>query len=270
MSDTNKMSDVEIEQQAEGGGTTTSPEDGGTTQGIAAGLLDEAKLPYVGGFVSGVILLIALTVGSLKDDKYYEYGIAIAVVAMFFSLVGFVLTHVNTVDSKILMVNNYFLFLWNFIGTCFMTFGSPFDETGNGYFAAWGLTIFAVMGLGVNLKEETNNMGSLMGNFASSIVVIVAIAAEGLKSYKADATYALIVACLSLVVVLFVAKMERNNGAQSILTFPVLALFAILWLVAAALVTFRGPFPTTGNGYFGSWSGALTMIFAAVAARMKE
>ena len=47
--------------------------------------------------------------------------------------------------------------------------------------------------------------------------------------------------------------------------FGALALFAFLWLILSCLVTFAGPFSTTGNGYFASWVGDSCAFFAAYA-----
>jgi hypothetical protein len=238
-----------------------------------ADLASASLLPYVGVLFSGMVLLISLTSGgnSVDDHKYYEYGIAIAVVAMFFALVGWALSHSNLGDGKFCLYNNYFLFLWCFIGACFMTFGGPFEITGNGYFSSWGIGIFATMGLGVsadNVKNAVLGMGAMLGLLASSIIVIVAIASEGFDENEGELIYAIIVACITVLVLGGLIKMEQDNDGQPHkLKFPILAVFAILWIILACLVTFRGPFENTGNGYFGAWGGAVTGVFAAMAAR---
>ena len=64
-------------------------------------IYNDEQLPYVGGLVSAIVLLVALTTGDqfLDDDgltdidnsKYYTYGLVLASVTMIFSLVGWVL-----------------------------------------------------------------------------------------------------------------------------------------------------------------------------------
>lgn len=237
-----------------------------------ADLAKGSLLPYVGVLFSGMVLLIALTTdgNSVDNHKYYEYGIAIAVIAMVFALVGWGLAHTNLGEGKLCMYNNYFLFAWCFIGACFMTFGGPFEFTGNGYFSAWGIAIFATMGLGVsadNLKDATGGVGAMLGLLASSIIVIVAIASERFDENQGELIYAIIVACISVLVLGGLIKMEHDIGDPHRFKFPILALFAILWIILACLVTFRGPFEATGNGYFGAWGGAVTGVFAAMAAK---
>ena len=60
------------------------------------------------------------------------------------------------------------------------------------------------------------------------------------------------------------------RGCEGIVGFVVLSIFAIMWVVLAGLTTFRGPFLTTGNGYFSSWIGAACACFAAFASRRKS
>jgi hypothetical protein len=228
--------------------------------------------PYGGVFSSAMVLLIALTTGGsyIDDHKYYEYGIAAAVVAMVFALTGCVLAYTNMGEGKFGRFNNYFLFVWCFIGACFMTFGGPFEFTGNGYFGAWGMVVFAIMGLGDsvdNVKEALGGMVPTLGLLASSLIAIVAISDEGFDENQGELIYAIIVACITVLVLGVIIKIEYDNaGEPHMLKFPILAFFAVLWIILACLVTFRGPFVWTGNGYFGAWGGAITGVFAAMAA----
>jgi hypothetical protein len=195
------------------------------------------------------------------------FSLSPAVIAMFFSLVGYALSSMEKSDTKLFSVLNLFLFVWNFIGTCTLTFGGPFKITSNGYFAAWGIVFFAIMALGVTatqMKEEFHStLGSLMGILASSVVLIVAIVWQGFDVHKNELIYAIIVAALSIPLALGLAS--RNTTSK--LDVGALLVFAILWIVAACELTFRGPFTVTGNGYFSAWFGAVTSVFAVMAAK---
>jgi hypothetical protein len=170
-------------------------------------------------------------------------------------------------ETQLFSILNVFLFVWNFIGTCTITFGGPFKTTSNGYFAAWGIVFFAIMALGVTatqIREEFHStLGSLMGILASSVVLIVAIIWQGFDWHKNELIYAIVVAALSIPMALGLA----HRNATTTLDVVALAVCAILWIVAACLLTFSGPFIVTGNGYFSSWFGAVTSVFAVMAAR---
>jgi hypothetical protein len=206
------------------------------------------QLALIGGFFSALVLLVAVLTDDNVTKKYENYGISLAVITMFFALVGFGLSKKPMGKPEIPSYINYFLFLWNFLGACIMTFGDgPFLHTSNGYFAAWGTVIFAVMGLGVP-RGAVKEIGPLMGHLASSIIVVVAIASYGFDhDYKGELTYGIIVACFAICTVLILMKIEAEIMAK--LKFPILALFAIMWIISACILTFRGPFIQTGNGY---------------------
>ena len=112
--------------------TTAEEQEQGTSPSLLQAVFeDQTTLSCAGIFLSGAVLLAALlsdTDESVEGHRYWAYGIAVASVAMFFSLVGFFVRS----NNQIAMYNNYFLFLWCFIGACFMTFGGPFKDTGNG------------------------------------------------------------------------------------------------------------------------------------------
>lgn len=137
MNDNEEVTDVELQPQE------AANEPKADEEAAVVDVADQSTLSYVGIFFSAIVLLVALTwskegESGHKGDKYYNYGISIAVVAMFFALVGFGMARYGLVaDERIAMYNNYFLFVWNFIGACFMTFGGPFKTTGNGYFGSW-------------------------------------------------------------------------------------------------------------------------------------
>ena len=109
----------------------------------------------------------------------------------------------------------------------------------------------------------------MMGHLAASLLVIVAIASEGFDSNKGETIYGIILACMSAVLVMYQVKSQREGGEglRANLRFPVWGILAIGWIVSACLLTFRGPFGVTGNGYFGVWGAAVTGVFAAMAAK---
>jgi hypothetical protein len=281
MAGDNKVGEFVDTEQEEIEGQPTGQEAGEKKSGEAGGgmklpavLTNMSVLPYAGVLFSGMVLVIALTTGPqyVEDHKYYEYGVAVAAVAMIFAVIGWGLAHTNLGEGKFSIYNNYFLFAWGFFGACFMTFGGPFEFTGNGYFGAWGIVFFAIMGLGVsveNFKDALGGMGAMMGLLACSLIVIVAISSEGFDESKGELIYAIIVACITILVLAGLIMMEYGDGGEAHkVKLPILALFAILWIILACLLTFRGPlvFTVTGNGYFGSWGGAITSVCAAIAA----
>lgn len=231
-------------------------------------LTDQYVLSYAGIFCSGLVLLVALVSNDLsRNHQYYEYGISIAVVAMVFALALWGMGAAQIGSDTITVYLNGFVFVWCFVGACFMTFGGPFKVSGNGFFASYGLVISSVLGLGVgadNVKETATKLGGVLGLLVSSIVTVVAISSEWGDSYKSELIYGLVVAIFTIVVTgLLLATAGRLNKIK----FFVLLLFACLWIVLACLLTFRGPFITTGNGYFAVWLGCVMSIVATVAAK---
>lgn len=117
-----------------------------------------------------------------------------------------------------------------------------------------------------------------MGLFCSSIIVIIAIVPSlGNDSfYRYEAIYTMCVAVVTLVMNLVLTFRQKATegraarGCEGIVGFVVLSVFAVMWVVLAGLTTFRGPFLTTGNGYFSSWIGAACACFAAFASRRKS
>jgi len=117
---------------------------------------------------------------------------------------------------------------------------------------------------GETMQKSVMGLGSLMGLGASSIIVIIAISPEINGTERNVAIYALVISIMTLFVVAACSMMSAVF--QGTLRFGTLALFAAFWVVLACLTTFRGPFTTTSNGYFGSWAGAVTSVFATMAA----
>lgn len=108
-------------------------------------------------------------------------------------------------------------------------------------------------------QTSVKGLGALMGLLASSIIVIIALIDwVGGGLFRGESIYAMVVACITVLLVLvhiYKEKKEGDGDGGGMVMFGVLlAFFAALWLVMACLVTFRGPFIATGNGYFASVS----------------
>lgn len=239
--------------------------------------ISDVQLPLFLMLASSTVLLIAVTTWQM-GIKWREYAISVPAVTMCLSFIGIVLTFVMKDNyatyGKYL---NQLLFVWNFVGACFLTFSSPFTTTGNGYFAAWATVVTSAMALGLTanaFQSSVKGLGSLMGLLASSIIVIIAlinfVGGDYGGAFRGESIYAMVVACVTLVLVLVHVYLEKKQGdgdGGGMVMFGVLGFFAILWIVLACFVTFSGPFVTTGNGYFGSWAGAVCSSFAAYAAK---
>lgn len=249
------------------------PSNGNGNGGSRLGLkVNDAQFSLILVLFTSFVLLIAVTTwGGAIESR--GYAISIPALSLTITIIALLLT-----VFKEDIYNSYgtyitkLLFMWNFSGASFLTFGSPFTTTGNGYFAAWACVVVSAMATGLNgdnFRSRIEGLGSLLGLGCSSILVIIALI-EFLGS--GPATYAMIVAIFSVILVAGVMYAEKKH---SVLTqtkmflrvkFGLLIFFALLWLVLACLVTFHGPFTSTGNGYFASWVGMICSFFAAFSA----
>ncbi|KAL7554571.1 hypothetical protein ACHAWF_018032 [Thalassiosira exigua] len=273
------VDDTPLMGDEEAGGSNNKPAGGGEGGGVAmAGVtLDAAQLPLFLVFVAGVILLIATGAEYkwLFYTSYRGYALSVSAIAMVLSAFGLALTRTpNDVYGKAGAPLNMLIFSYGFIGACFLTFNGPFTTTSNGYFASWAIVYGSGLAIGMSsLQSGGKGLGSAMGLMASSLIVIVATInpiRHGIN--RNEAIFALVLACVTFVFFVVAAKKGGALGGAEAGTeaatgyFLVLALLAMCWIVEASLVTFRGPFTATGNGYFASWTGAFTACIAAFAA----
>lgn len=236
--------------------------------------ISDLQLPLVMMFSASTVQLIAVMTWKATSIKWREYAISVPSVGMGLAAVGLLMTLKEDLYKEHGKWLNQFLFVWNFIGACFLTFSSPFVFTGNGYFASWATVVTAAMALGFTasaFQTSVKGLGALMGLLASSIIVIIALIDwVGGGIFRAESIYAMVVACITVVLVLahiYKEKKEGDGDGGGMVTFGVLAFFSVLWLVLACLVSFRGPFIATGNGYFASWAGAACACLACFAAK---
>jgi len=236
--------------------------------------IQRKQMPLVGFFFASMIFMISVL--AQKDNvKWYGYAVSVGVVGMFLAVVGLLmLKYASEIPHKYLA---YLCLTWAFLGALLFTFGdgTPFKFTGNGYFSVWAMVIFAAQHSGVShedVRKELSSLSSLNLFAIAAIVVIVAASFEVPNvsgSVRGNTIYILVLACLTVCLVGGMFLMERGDTpyVDKKIQFYVLSLFSIMWIVAAGLATFEGPFNTTGNGYFASWGSAIISVFAALSAR---
>ena len=246
-------------------------------------MVPNQKVPLLGVMASALILLIAIFLKGVLDDNrsYGEYGLIVAFVTL---VVSFVSLFMPTGCTWAILLMNSFLFVWTFVGACFLTFESgPFTYTGNGYFAAWGCAIFSGCALG--FRENYLDLGKNYEHFsvplfkvmctshssftekgAASLVVLVMLVFEikdDPDTYMVEIIYAMIVACITICIIAFLTIKSMRTSRGSKCEAQILIILALLWVACAAVVSFSGPFTETGNGYFGAWIAAVLSVKGA-------
>lgn len=189
-----------------------------------------------------------------------------------------------------------FLWLWWLVGVVILTFFGPFLVSSNGYFACWAGLVCATKALFNDLDSTGWIDGLLYGTelykdvfFGALVVLLFALPRAigknsdesnvsqiygvdddgNTKSYQNEAIFSLVIVIITfpiLVISRFGWAPQRvvaHQCFESIL-LSLWGILAILWLVMACLVTFRGPFGQTGNGYFASWAGLVCCLTVAL------
>jgi|Transcript_13318 hypothetical protein len=199
-------------------------------------------------------------------------------------------TNEDKTVSELFLDNNKWLFdgfllVWAIVGWAVFTFwaGSVFAVTGNGFFALWAMMLFSVWNMGVNADTITSQAKKsepwIYATTLGSIITIIELTARYTWKYhpqKEIASYGLSVAVVSIVfgLVIFTFSMIGNEDRKldPKIRLWTLATLIVLWLVAACLTTFIGPFTITGNGYFAVWGCTIAsgLAFASVQSEIQE
>ena len=115
------MADVVVgdEETADGGG------------GKVAINISDLQQPLVLMFLASTVQLIAVMTWTVSPIRWREYAISVPSVGMGLAAVGLLMTLKEDLYKEHGKWLNQFLFVWNFIGACFLTFSSPFVLTTN-------------------------------------------------------------------------------------------------------------------------------------------
>lgn len=199
----------------------------------------------------------------------YGYTVAVGVVSFIVSLLSVFWNSCGKNSfQKFSPVIAMFFVVWWGLGTAVSTFVSPFNESGNGYFAAWGAFIASFIMAGAVSERLRTFLGTTItrvvagsieaklsqGIAVSSVVLLAAIAVEATNNEDdkptGQETWGVICAFTSCVVVL-VHTLLRISCERFTLPPNILgAVLAVWWLPGVAVLTFDAPFKTSSNGYF--------------------
>ena len=238
-------------------------------------------IPYIGQMIAAIVLFLAIT--TLKkgavDVKNEGFGIAACIIALILAIGGLALVRNAPLAENVIGTYpyvgtmtylgglSYLMFVWWFLTASILTFSGPFLVTSNGYFASWIGVACATVSIGITpeaMKSQASSLGYLNGVWVASIILICAVPSyigKG-KDYHGESVYALIVGVLSLFCVMMLSFYPDLLGSS--IRFQSFIMFSIAnWVVMACIVTFRGPFIDTGNGYFSVWVGAILCCMAA-------
>jgi len=233
--------------------------------------IKEKQMPFLGQLLVAPILILSATLAE-SSSQNYGYATAVGVIALLFSAGGlYILKKGEMYNQQLMAVPilgpcsvGYTLSLVNFVwwgvAAGILTFSGPFVVTGNGYFAVWAGFFSSALGVGIT-QDHMKDLNQTIRLATASLVIICSVPSQLGGYYDPEAIFALTLACFTLTYC--VIQTNFANLISQANNFYIFMGFTLLWVIEAALVTFRGPFIETGNGYFASWGAAFLCIVSA-------
>lgn len=231
----------------------------------------EKQLPFLGQLLSAPILLLA-TILPEYELVHQSYAYAVAIVGLILGTAGLYLVQFagSLYDQSLVTVPvlgnctvgytlSMLCFVWWAVGAGILTFSGPFTITGNGYFATWAGFFASAMGVGLT-RQHLQDLNNYIRLATCCIIIICSVPSTLGGFFDGEAIYAITLASLTLAFCIIFVNFREMVAS---FVFYILLALTLLWVVEAALVTFRGPFDSTGNGYFASWGAAFLCIALA-------
>jgi len=227
-------------------------------------------------FLASLVLLIQTSIDCTPTSdckNYFAWGLSCAVLSITFSLLlfFFLVRRGEAIDNKgaaLYKVLVTLLFAIWIPGAGVLTFKSPYVVTSNAYFACWLAFISSgyLFAAFWNIKfpwaafQDTPRTCLWVLLLASVIELTAAsIDCPPHNSCTGRAAWALSVGIMSTVISFFtlVLYMLQPTLHKAVLKLVGLLLFA-MWIPGAGVLTFDGPYRTTGNAYFACWGAFLS------------
>jgi len=235
------------------------------------------------------IILIQAAVECSKDDgngcqNEYGWSVAAGLISFLLSFVSLVWKYLSEETFKrVLPLISIFFVAWWIFGTGISTFKAPFNETGNGYFAAWTCFITAFLLAGSSIRRIRSLFGVAykviagsieakleMGILAASVVLIFAVAVEASQREEFDNSYETttgsevwgLVCGLGSTILIIAHKLLRSCCEQiTFRPYIIGGALSVWWLFGVGALTFDQPFESGGNGYFSCWTCLILAIW---------
>lgn len=242
---------------------------------VAAESLDFGSLSLITAFFAIIVMIQSAVIcgnaaPAVACDGIRGYQVAVGAVSGFFGLIAFFMNLKAPVAANVALGFGMFQFLWWVAGVIVLTFFGDYQNTAyaNGYFGAWGAFIFAtftmmavsdVFKANVSGFAHSSRKALLFLFFSSGIVMGASIGPCSPQTrctgYSAFAVaLGVISMCFSLVLIVASAKIAVAHMRN-------IAMFLILWwVIGCGIVTFGGPFTSTGNGYFASYVALISAV----------
>ena len=227
-------------------------------------------------FVASVAVMVSSSVecnAAVECGGLVAYGVAVGAVSLAAALLFILVQKGGNASEGTVRMFAHFFVLWWLPGVAILTFSGPpaFFFTGNGYFACWAAFLSSCAFLHQEVEAFRGRWAQFKGAFAgreasrrglllaASLVVMWEASAVCAKQATPEGTncadeFGWAVACgtISFIVMLAYHIPSTTGFLQPHNKLVAYALL-VWWVFGVGVLTFKGPFKTTGNGFFGAW-----------------
>jgi len=260
-----------------------------TTDGIMSA--SQRETACIGGILVASCVELAQAAENCQKtgvdcDDENGYAVAVGCISLFLCLIYVVCLHLR--PAMIGVLSKYFpifFVVWWGVGTIVLTFDSPFNITGNGYFACWGAVLLSIYYCQITMAKfkvlGTRISEAIAGNQQRKTLMLIMILSfveafaalvlwddlnDSLTEKQSDQeTWAFCAGIISGGIDAIYLLLEiYRPGMLGPLFMKYYSWFLVpWWMFGAGVVTFDAPFPSTGNGYFCAWGAFLGSCYLA-------